>query len=95
MQERGNQPGEGEGEQAGPGNPPNGQPREGRQNADPLGRQRESHDRRDNNRQMYDPLGVPAAQRAQRVLEELRKRLGEQFRPREELDYLERLLKRY
>ena len=95
MQQQGNQPGEGQGEQAGPGNPGNGQPRDGRPNAnpDPLGR--ESHDRRDNNRQLYDPLGVPAAQRAQRVLEELRKRLGEQFRPREELDYLERLLKRY
>ena len=94
MQQQGNQPGEGEGEQAGPGNPRNGQPREGRNaNSDPLGR--EQHDKRDNNRQLYDPLGVPAAQRAQRVLEELRKRLGEQFRPREELDYLERLLKRY
>ncbi len=93
MQQQGQQPGEGE--QAGPGNPGVGQPREARPNAnaDPLGR--ESHDRRDNNRQLYDPLGVPAAQRAQRVLEELRKRLGEQFRPREELDYLERLLKRY
>jgi uncharacterized protein (TIGR02302 family) len=43
----------------------------------------------------YDPLGMPAAQRARRVLEELRRRLGEPARPREELDYLERLLRRY
>ncbi len=91
--QQGDQPGEGG--QAGPGNPPGGQPRDGRPSAnpDPLGR--EAHDRRDNNQQVYDPLGVPAAQRAQRVLEELRKRLGETFRPRDELDYLERLLRRY
>ncbi|TAL81828.1 MAG: TIGR02302 family protein, partial [Beijerinckiaceae bacterium] len=43
----------------------------------------------------YDPLGVPAAQRAQSVLEELRRRLSDPSRPREEMDYLERLLKRY
>ena len=94
MQQQGQEPGEGE-QAGGPGNPRDGQPREHRPNAnsDPLGR--ETHDRRDNNRQLYDPLGAPAAQRAQKVLEELRKRLGEQFRPREELDYLERLLKRY
>ena len=40
-------------------------------------------------------MGIPAAQRAQRVLEELRRRLADPFRPREEMDYLERLLKRY
>ncbi|NJL08228.1 MAG: DUF4175 domain-containing protein, partial [Methylacidiphilales bacterium] len=33
------------------------------------------------------------AQRARRVLEELRRRLGEAERPRLELDYLERLLR--
>jgi hypothetical protein len=43
----------------------------------------------------YDPLGIPAAQRAQRVLEELRRRLADPTRPREEMDYLERLLRRY
>ncbi|MGH6863378.1 MAG: DUF4175 family protein, partial [Methylocella sp.] len=32
---------------------------------------------------------------ARRVLEELRRRLGEPARPREEMDYLERLLRRY
>ena len=43
----------------------------------------------------FDPMGVPAAERARRVLEELRRRLGEPARPREEMDYLERLLRRY
>ena len=33
------------------------------------------------------------AQRARRILEELRKRFGESFRPQLELDYIERLLK--
>ena len=91
MQQQGRQTGQ----QDGPGQPSDGQPRPGneRANADPLGR--DSHDRRDLNTQRYDPLGTPLAQRAQRVLEELRKRLGDPTRPREELDYLERLLKRY
>ena len=43
----------------------------------------------------YDPMGLPAAERAQRVLEELRKRLSDPARPREEMEYLERLLRRY
>ena len=34
-------------------------------------------------------------QRARRILEELRKRFGESFRPQLELDYIERLLKDY
>jgi uncharacterized protein (TIGR02302 family) len=91
MQQQGGQPGE---QSGGPGDP-NGPGQRGRDSAnpDPLGR--ESRDRNDNSRSRYDPLGVPAAQRAQRVLEELRKRLGDPSRPREELDYLERLLRRY
>ena len=88
------QPGEGEGQQAGPGDP-NGPMREGRgqPNPDPLGR--ESRDRSYNPQSRYDPQGAPAAERAQRVLEELRKRFSDPSRPREELDYLERLLRRY
>lgn len=88
--QRGNEPGD----QAGEGDP-NGPGRAGRDSAnpDPLGR--ESRDRGDNSRSVYDPAGVPAAQRAQRVLEELRRRLGDPARPREELEYLERLLRRY
>ena len=91
--QQGNEPGEG---QAGPGpGDPNGPMRQGRNapNPDPLGR--ESRDRSYNPQSRYDPLGVPAAERAQRVLEELRRRLSDPSRPREELDYLERLLRRY
>ncbi len=61
------------------------------QGQDPLGRstggQRASRDK-------YDPLGMPPAQRAHRVQEELRRRLGQPERPAQELDYLERLLRR-
>ena len=88
---------QGEGQnQAGPGpGDPNAPMREGRNspNPDPLGR--ESRDRSYNPQSRYDPQGAPAAERAQRVLEELRKRFSDPSRPREELDYLERLLRRY
>ena len=93
------QKGEGEGSEEadddGQDNPGQGQRQGQRQvnrNTDPLGR-----DQGDNGRENRAGglNGVPAAQRAQRVLEELRKRLGDTTRPREETDYLERLLKRY
>lgn len=42
----------------------------------------------------YDPMGLPPALRARRVQEELRRRLGQPERPEEELDYLQRLLRR-
>ena len=61
---------------------------------DPLGRPAGS-ERTFNPNARFDPMGVPAAERARRVLEELRRRLGEPARPREEMDYLERLLRRY
>ena len=61
---------------------------------DPLGRPA-GGERAFNPNARFDPLGVPAAERARRVLEELRRRLGEPARPREEMDYLERLLRRY
>ncbi len=88
--QQGSQPGE----QAGEGDP-NGQGRSSRDSAnpDPLGR--EARERGDQSRSQYDPVGTPAAQRAQRVLEELRRRLGDPSRPRDELDYFERLLRRY
>jgi hypothetical protein len=38
--------------------------------------------------------GGTVGERARRVLEELRRKLGEQERPRLELDYFERLLPR-
>ncbi len=72
-----------------------GQPRraDGR-DRDPLDRPR-----RDERNRLNDYSGLNAeggaAERARRVLEELRRRLGDPARPREELDYLERLLRRY
>ncbi|MHB8886405.1 MAG: TIGR02302 family protein [Methylovirgula sp.] len=61
---------------------------------DPLGRPM-GGDPAFNPYSRYDPMGIPAAERAQRVLEELRKRLSDPARPHEEMDYLERLLRRY
>ena len=72
----------------------NGRPGRGREraqnNTDPLGRQMRGRDPDD------VTVKVPGeidAQRARRILEELRKRFGESTRPQLELDYIERLLK--
>jgi hypothetical protein len=77
----------------GPG--PNGRPGRGQaraqQDTDPLGRPMRGRDYGDD-----ITVKVPGeidAQRARRILEELRKRFGEGFRPQLELDYIERLLK--
>jgi uncharacterized protein (TIGR02302 family) len=80
--------GEGEEDQGAPGQFGVGE------DTDPLGRPAGS-ERAFNPNARFDPMGVPAAERARRVLEELRRRLGEPARPREEMDYLERLLRRY
>jgi uncharacterized protein (TIGR02302 family) len=61
------------------------------QNTDPLGRPLRGRDYGDD-----VTVKVPGeidAQRARRILEELRKRFGESSRPQIELDYIERLLK--
>ena len=65
----------------------------GSANTDPLGRVSGSRGGADS-RSRYDPLGLPPAQRARRLQEEVRKRLGQPERTPEELDYLQRLLKR-
>ena len=88
---RGEAEGSGAGEEA--GEDQDGQGRPGQfgdaEGTDPLGRPAESL-------RGFDPsASFPGAERARRVLEELRRRLGEPARPREELDYLERLLRRY
>ena len=83
--------GSGAGEEAGEGQDGQGPPGQfgDAEGTDPLGRQMESL-------RGFDPsAGFPGAERARRVLEELRRRLGEPARPREEMDYLERLLRRY
>jgi uncharacterized protein (TIGR02302 family) len=88
---RGEAEGSGAGEEAGEGQ--DGQGPQGQfgdaEGTDPLGRQMESL-------RGFDPSArFPGAERARRVLDELRRRLGESTRPREEMDYLERLLRRY
>jgi len=95
MQGSGEGEGSGQAEEGGHGQDQGGRPQYGRRGGrDPLGRMT-GNGQFDQFGARYDPLGSPAAQRAQRVLQELRKRLGEPARPREELDYLERLLRRY
>jgi uncharacterized protein (TIGR02302 family) len=89
----GGEPGQEKGQEAGQGSGPGAHPGRNSASTDPLGR--ESRNRGDQSRSVYDPLGAPSAQRAQQVLEELRKRLSDPARPRDELDYLERLLRRY
>ena len=82
-------------QQQGMGPGPNGRPGRGQsraqQETDPLGRPMRRGDYSDD-----FTVKVPGeidAQRARRILEELRKRFGESFRPQLELDYIERLLK--
>jgi uncharacterized protein (TIGR02302 family) len=88
---RGEAEGSGAGAEAGEGQDGQGRPGQfgDAEGTDPLGRPAESL-------RGFDPSArFPGAERARRVLEELRRRLGEPARPREEMDYLERLLRRY
>jgi uncharacterized protein (TIGR02302 family) len=92
MQQQGNQMGMGPGGRpGGPGRPGRLGPARADQQTDPLGRPLRGHDYGDDS-----TVKVPGeidAQRARRILEELRKRFGEIDRPQLELDYIERLLK--
>ena len=66
---------------------------EGREGVDPLGRPQ-----RTTGPQFGDSVKVPSeidAQRARQIVEEIRRRLGQQERIEMERDYLERLLERY
>ena len=82
----GDQPGDG------PGNPRSRQ--QGAQNGtDPLGRPLKHNEFNDD-----FSVKIPGeidVQRVRRILEELRRRLGDPSRPQIELDYIERLLKDY
>jgi uncharacterized protein (TIGR02302 family) len=76
----------------GPGNP-NGRAQNSPRNNDPLGRPTRSRDYSDG--QVRVPTADESAmQRARRIMEELRRKLGDPARPREELDYFDRLLRR-
>ncbi|WP_398482759.1 TIGR02302 family protein [Tardiphaga sp.] len=86
------QQGEGEGGQDGPGNNP-GRQQGAARNSDPLGRPLRGRDLGDD-----FSVKIPGeidVQRVRRILEELRRRLGDTTRPQLELDYIERLLKDY
>ena len=75
----------------GPGQPGRNGRARAQQDTDPLGRPMRGREYGDD-----VTVKVPGeidAQRARRILEELRKRLGESSRPQLELDYIERLLK--
>ena len=74
----------------GPGNRPGRRSDTSPNRTDPLGR--EVHEGWDQTVELPGEIDV---QRARRILEELRRRLGESNRPQVELDYLERLLKDY
>jgi uncharacterized protein (TIGR02302 family) len=77
----------------GPGGPIGGGRARADRDTDPLGRPLRDREYGDDN-----TVKVPGeidAQRARRILEELRKRYGENYRPQIELDYIERLLKGY
>jgi hypothetical protein len=85
------QQGDGDGQGNGVGNRPGRQ--QSTSNAtDPLGRPMRTHESDDLTVKIPGDIDV---QRARRILEELRRRLGDPSRPQEELDYLERLLKDY
>ena len=75
----------------GPGQPGRTGPARADQDTDPLGRPLRGHEYGDDS-----TVKVPGeidVQRARRILEELRKRFGDTFRPQIELDYIERLLR--
>lgn len=95
---QGDEPGEGE-DGPGPGQPGQGTRGRADNRYDPLGRP-QNNNRRDfedstrlNDENLNGNVEGTISERAERVLRELRKRLGEFERPREELDYLERLLR--
>ncbi|MFC0192605.1 TIGR02302 family protein [Aureimonas pseudogalii] len=96
MQGQGQQPGQGQGQQPGQ-QPGQGQLGEGygpgqqRSGRDPLGRERQTQ-----GPDFGQDVGVPDEidiQRARRILDQIRDRLGHQLSPQQERDYLERLLR--
>jgi hypothetical protein len=82
-EEAGNQPGQGD---------PQGRGQSAQRDNDPLGRPTRSRDFSDG-RVRVPEANESARERAQRILEELRRKLGDPSRPQIELDYFERLLR--
>jgi len=84
------QQGDGDGQGDGPGNRA-GRQQSGGNQTDPLGRPLRGHEFSDD--YTVKIPGEIDVQRVRRILEELRRRLGDPSRPQIELDYIERLLK--
>jgi hypothetical protein len=72
---------------------PNGRAQNSPRDNDPLGRPTRSRDWSHNGPRIPG-ADESAMQRARRIMEELRRKLGDPSRPREELDYFDRLLRR-
>ena len=85
--------GEGQGEGQKDGQSPGRQGRSGSADDDPLGRPTRGRDLSNGNVRVPN-ADESAVQRARRIMEELRRKLGDPSRPQEELDYFERLLRR-
>ncbi|MBR1087522.1 TIGR02302 family protein [Bradyrhizobium manausense] len=83
------QQGDGDGQGDGPGNR-TGRQQSGANQTDPLGRPMHGRELDDYTVKIPGEIDV---QRVRRILEELRRRLGDPSRPQIELDYIERLLK--
>ncbi|AWN36311.1 TIGR02302 family protein [Methylobacterium radiodurans] len=92
MQEMAEAEGQGQGEQP-EGQQPGQQGKAGSREDDPLGRPTKGRDMSDG-RVRVPGADESAVQRARRIMEELRRKLGDPTRSREELDYFERLLRR-
>ena len=86
------QPGDGDGQQDGPGNRA-GRQQSGGNQTDPLGRP--LHGREYGDDYTVKIPGEIDVERVRRILDELRRRLADPNRPQIELDYIERLLKDY
>lgn len=85
--------GEGQGEGQQDGQSQGRQGRSGSADDDPLGRPTRGRDLSNGNVRVPN-ADESAVQRARRIMEELRRKLGDPSRPQEELDYFERLLRR-
>ncbi|CAO4169780.1 TIGR02302 family protein [Methylorubrum aminovorans] len=85
--------GEGQGEGQKDGQSQGQQGRSGSGDDDPLGRPTRGRDLSNGNVRVPN-ADESAVQRARRIIEELRRKLGDPSRPQEELDYFERLLRR-
>lgn len=93
MQQQMQQQAEAEGQGQQDGENPGQQGQAGNADDDPLGRPTKGRDLSNGNVRVPN-ADESAVERARRIMEELRRKLGDPTRPQEELDYFERLLRR-